>query len=86
MVATSRAFVQGDRLLFLARVADTWRCRPSQLLGLATYAGPAAPAKNGRLVDLDATTALQIDIAAAVALWQLAPHGSGEHEAKELWW
>ena len=30
--ATSRPFVEGPNLLLLARVAETWSCRPSDLI------------------------------------------------------
>src|SRR5205814_9084554 len=49
---TSHRFAQSDQLLLLAQVAQTWSCRPSDL------------------VQATGTTALQLDIAAAVALWR----------------
>jgi hypothetical protein len=88
MVATSQRFVKGDKLLFLARVAAVWHCRPSQLLGLGMAEAGALDALTGGLTDggMSAVTALQIDIAAAMALWQSAPRTPGEPEARELWW
>lgn len=55
--ATSRPFAASNHLLLLAQAAETWHCRPSQMLG-----------SEGRAID--AVTALQIDLAGAVALWR----------------
>src|SRR5947208_14957113 len=57
----SIAFAQGENLLVLAQVAETWSCRPSDLLGGRNL---------GFDRQLDPKLALQIDIAAAVTLWQ----------------
>ncbi len=57
--ATSPAFVETPDFLLLAQAAETWSCRPSDLLG-GTVAG----------TPMDATLALQIDVAAAIALWR----------------
>lgn len=53
---TSRTFVESPDLLLLAQTAETWSCRPSELLGDS--------------VRPDATVALQIDVAAAAVLWR----------------
>lgn len=71
--ATSRPFVRTNNLLLLARAAETWGCRPSSLLG----------------IDSDArnlTTALQIDLAAAAALWRVQAGEAQESGVREAWW
>ncbi len=71
--ATSPPFVKTKNFILLARVAETWGCRPSELLGI-----------DSGIQNL--TLALQIDIAAAAALWQwngTAAVDSGSHEE---WW
>jgi len=37
MVATSRRFATSDNLLLLARVAEKWNCRPSDLLNSSMW-------------------------------------------------
>lgn len=69
--ATSRPFAASHNLLLLARVAETWKCRPSELLGISHASRNLTPA-------------LQIDFAAAVALWRSrAAVEMGEHDE---WW
>lgn len=74
--AASRDFAASDNMLLLARVAETFHCRPSELLGvgkLDAECGNSSPQDPGRRVlpqiRTDDTVALQIDIAAAVSLW-----------------
>lgn len=70
MAATSRPFAASNHLLLLAQAAETWHCRPSEMLK-----------SQGK--DIDAVTALQIDLAAAVALWRWRErinHREGVHE------
>lgn len=69
--ATSPPFVKTDNFLLLARVAETWRCRPSELVGLGSEIR-------------NRTVALQFDIAAAAALWRWK--GSEESGPEEEWW
>jgi hypothetical protein len=72
--ATSCPFVKDpEQLLLLARVAETWRCRPSELLGLT------ASQRNQ-------TPALQMDLACAVALWQSRSAAVPVPGAHEEWW
>lgn len=71
--ATSHPFVKTENLLLLARVAETWGCRPSELLGF-----------DSGIQNL--TPALQIDIAAAVALWRWKDGGEAEPGSHEEWW
>lgn len=71
--ATSRPFVATDNLHLLGRVAETWGCRPSALLGLEGEARFR-------------TVALQIDVAAAAALWKWNERASAESGAVEEWW
>lgn len=71
--ATSRPFVKTDNLLLLARVAETWGCRPSKLLGF-----------DSGIQNL--TPALQIDIAAAAALWRWKDNAEAEPGGHEEWW
>ena len=52
VATTSPPFAASENLLLLAQVAETWSCRPSEL------------------VEADGTTALQLDLACAVALWR----------------
>lgn len=71
--ATSRPFVKTKSLLLLARAAETWGCRPSVLLGMDS--------------DIrNQTVALQIDLAAAVALWQWSSGEAEKQGAHETWW
>ena len=96
MAPTSLSFIasqQGqENLLLLARVAETWKCRPSDLLGIRiqntqrTTTGRSGSSSKSYPTNMDSLTsfqfpvsnfpganapemALQIDIAAAVALW-----------------
>lgn len=71
--ATSRPFVKTENLLLLARVAETWGCRPSELLGFDSEVRNMTPA-------------LQIDIAAAAALWRLNDGKEAEPATHEEWW
>lgn len=71
--ATSRLFVKTNNLLLLARAAETWGCRPSALLSMDSDMG-------------NQTAALQIDLAAAVALWQWSSGEAVEPGAHEAWW
>jgi hypothetical protein len=65
-----------ENLLLLGQVAETWSCRPSELLG-----GCGADSGSEKL---DTTMALQVDIAAAVALWhwkaEMASRASRDRE------
>jgi hypothetical protein len=92
--ATSRDFVETENLLALARVAETFHCRPSELLGFSA-AGSAPESARSFTANLarrssptlDATTALQIDIVAAVSLWLWRQKvTSSESDAQEEWW
>ncbi|HEV2178564.1 MAG TPA: hypothetical protein VGW33_15365 [Terriglobia bacterium] len=49
-----------DQLLLLGQVAETWGCRPSDLLGI----------RDSGFGTRDLTMALQLDLAAAVTLWR----------------
>jgi len=49
-----------DQLLLLGQVAETWGCRPSDLLGI----------RDSGFGIRDLTVGLQIDFAAAVVLWR----------------
>jgi len=62
LLLPSIAFAQSENLLLLAQVAETWSCRPSDLLGSVK--------RRMQDQEFDPTMALQVDIAAAVALWQ----------------
>lgn len=92
--ATSLDFIMTENLLVVARVAETFHCRPSELLGLSAagsvpesariFAADLAVRPNSAL---DATTALQIDIAAAVSLWLWRQKVRGSvSAAQEEWW
>lgn len=70
--ATSRPFVATENFLVLARVAEAWCCRPSDLLGL-----------QGDI--RRQTIALQLDLAGAAVLWQWKRTLAGESEAFEEW-
>lgn len=91
--ATSHDFAASDNMLLLARVAETFHCRPSQLLGIGKL---EVEFENSSGMDLrrliprlrtDDTVALQIDIAAAASLWlwrqRSVKDGRGGHEE---WW
>lgn len=91
--ATSRDFAASDNMLLLARVAETFHCRPSELLGIGksevefnNSPGLGLRQPVPRLWP-DDTVALQIDIAAAVSLWrwkqETAARQPGAHEE---WW
>lgn len=59
----------------MAQVAETWGCRPSDLVGAGLRNGLisgacASPGQPRRAVAADAMVAWQIDLAAAVALWR----------------
>lgn len=69
--ATSAPFAKTDNLLLLARVAETWGARPSELLGV-----------NAR----EHTLRLQIDIAAAAVLWRWRGEAGTELNGTEEWW
>jgi hypothetical protein len=92
--ATSLDFVETESLLVLARVAETFHCRPSELLGFPAIGwvpedAQMTPNNLARRFSpaLDATTALQIDIAAAVSLWLWRQRMAGfESGAREEWW
>jgi hypothetical protein len=58
--ATSVPFAETEQLLLLAQVAETWRCRPSDLVR-GRDSGPGL---------MDDTMALQLDVAAAATLWR----------------
>jgi hypothetical protein len=74
---TYAPFVESPNLLLLAQVAETWGCRPSELLGIGPLSDWAIE-RSGALVIgrfeepiiQSPTVALQIDVAAAVALWR----------------
>jgi hypothetical protein len=71
--ATSRPFAASQHLLLLAQAAETWNCRPSDLL-------------SREKEEINAVTALQIDLAAAVALWRWRERSNPRDGVHEEHW